>query len=131
MPLVCFSLPIIILTRSINLETKIRCPICGEYAEHKYYKTEYWVEEDYIDCKNCGYYYAFTHGNYIEEIGKYVIGWSYMTPYYLVNKRIGKLIRKARRNYKKHNKKTKDYKNKLGFYYGKRKKPCSWLLQMI
>lgn len=98
----------------------IRCPICGRNTYKKLiYTGPVGIEEEHDECSHCGYYYSFTYGNSIEEIGKYTIAWSYDTPFYPLHKRLGKIERIAKRNYKKYNKKTIDYTERIGFYYGK------------
>lgn len=97
-----------------------RCPICGRNTyKELVYSGPLGIEEEHDECSNCGYYYSFTYGNSIEEIGKYTVAWSYDTPFYPLYKRLSKLEKIAKRNYKKYNKKTTDYTERIGFYYGK------------
>lgn len=98
-----------------------QCPICGQNTyKDLIYSGPLGIEEEYCECSYCGYYYSFIYGNSIEEIGKHTIAWSYDTPFYPLHKRVGKLEKAAKRNYRKYSKKTSDYTNRIGFYYGKK-----------
>ena len=64
-----------------------QCPICGRNTyKELIYTGPLGIEEEHDECSHCGYYYSFTYGNSIEEIGKYTIAWSYDTPFYPLHK---------------------------------------------
>ena len=59
---------------------KTRCKCCGNDAEWTYYSNDYGMEEEYIRCQ-CGYYYEFAYGNYIEKKpGEPAMMWDYLRP---------------------------------------------------
>lgn len=106
----------------IKNKKSMRCPICGQNTYKSLtYDGPFGTEEAHYDCSHCGFQYSYVYGNSFEEVGKYSIAWSYNTPFYPLHKRLSKLERIAKRNYKKYLKKTSDYTNRIGFYYGKNK----------
>jgi hypothetical protein len=54
------------------------CYICGHELRHEQY-TEFGigVVEEYNNCSNCNYSYAYAYGNYQEIFGHNVFDWSY------------------------------------------------------
>lgn len=97
-----------------------QCPICGQNTfKSSIYCGEFGVEESYYNCSNCGHNYSCVFGCSFEEDGKYSVAWDYNTPFYPLHKRLNKLRRIAKRNYKKYGKKTSDYTNRIGFFYSK------------
>lgn len=84
-----------------------KCPVCGNIIKCKYINDDdFGIVEECIDCHNCGYYYLFAYGNYLEYIGNKTLKWSYRT--HQDNNTFSKFARKqkrilfmARRNWKK------------------------------
>ena len=94
------------------MDSIIRCPICKHNAKWKYWTGTYGIEEEYIDCPTCGYYYQFVYGASSEIVGNKWFIWDYTAksgdP---VFKRMKKAEFMARRRWKKFRKgiTCKDY----------------------
>lgn len=88
----------------------MKCPICGNNIKNDYYYGPLGIEEEYESCPVCLYSYEFAYGNHLEIIGNKVFIWSY-TDYKKSNfrqkmKKLAKTEYNAKRNWKKHKKKT-------------------------
>lgn len=92
----------------MTLPTK--CPICNNQAEWMYWTGPLGIEEEHIDCPDCGYYYEFVYGYYIKCVKGEEFTWSYSTKHSdPIFKRIKRATFMARRNRKKF---KKAYKTK-------------------
>ncbi|MDD6827908.1 MAG: hypothetical protein PUE12_17715 [Oscillospiraceae bacterium] len=58
---------------------KTHCPICKHNAKWEYWSGPYGIEEEYITCPTCGYYYKFAYGGYAEVVGNKWFVWNYAT----------------------------------------------------
>lgn len=53
------------------------CPICKSKAEHEVWSCGWCVEEEYLDCKVCGFFFHFAYGAYMEVVGNKYFIWDY------------------------------------------------------
>ena len=84
------------------------CPICEKKNIYVYYTGSFGIEEEYYKCTNCGYTDEFAYGGTrIVVKGKEFITWYCENHNKKIQtyKKIGKMIREAKRNYKKRKKK--------------------------
>ncbi len=88
---------------------KTNCPVCGEIIEVENYSSSWGTEEEYILCPRCNYAEAFVYGNLNIAVGNKLFyryhsdDRNYIN---LMNRRCSKALFMARRNWKKHHKKT-------------------------
>lgn len=92
---------------------KVNCPICNSKVKSEYFIGLFGIEEEYIDCPICGYFYQFYYGDYLLYVGNKTFTWNDYGrrsggP---LDKRIKRAVFMARRNWKKFHKKTTRDKN--------------------
>lgn len=98
------------------IKHKIKCPICGATNATNLYHEDMFsgplgIEEEYHDCKRCGYGYQFAYGGHLLIVGSEWFVWSYHDYYnhnYMakLNKKINKAMFMAKRRWKKYHKGT-------------------------
>ena len=80
------------------------CPICKSKAEHEVWSCGWCVEEEYLDCKVCGFFFHFAYGAYMEVVGNKYFIWDYTEERRQFFKRIKRAEFVAHRRWKKYHK---------------------------